>query len=306
MNDLVSIIIPIYNVEQYLNECIDSVIKQTYSNIEIILVDDGSPDKCPQICDEWVRRDSRISVIHKENGGLSDARNVGIDVIHGSYILFVDSDDWIEYDMVEKMLDVIKKEKADICACGIMYEYPSRAVIRKVDQFKGNSSETLGRLYNDTHYPVSALNKLYKCECWKKLRFPIGKLCEDAFTTYLLIDQADTIVQIPNAFYHYRIRENSIMTSNFNHKKMDEEEAWRVNYEFMSIHYPEHKKASFDFYLLRVNNLIHTIGEDKFDKYKKEYQLLRHILRKNMCYVLICSELPIKQRIKLLYDCIRV
>ena len=184
MGMLVSVIIPIYCVERYLEQCLNSVVQQTHTELEIILVDDGSTDQCPMLCDAWAKRDSRITVIHKANGGLSDARNVGIDSAHGDYILFVDSDDWIEPNMVECMLSVLEEQHADICACGIFYEYPQKTAIREVDSFVGNSTETYRRLYDETRYPVSTWNKLYCRKCWNKLRFPVGKICEDAFTTY--------------------------------------------------------------------------------------------------------------------------
>ena len=117
MSDLVSIIVPIYGVEEYLSKCIDSIINQTYKNLEIILVDDGSPDKCPDICDAFEKKDERIKVIHKKNGGLSDARNAGIDTAHGDYIVFVDSDDWIENTMVEHLLFACKKYNVEMATC---------------------------------------------------------------------------------------------------------------------------------------------------------------------------------------------
>ena len=117
MSELVSIIVPIYGVDEYLNKCIDSIVNQTYKNIEIILVDDGSPDKCPQICDAFSQKDKRIKVIHKKNGGLSEARNVGIDHANGEYFIFVDSDDWIENTMVEHLLSICKKYDVELATC---------------------------------------------------------------------------------------------------------------------------------------------------------------------------------------------
>lgn len=306
MSELVSVIVPIYNVEAYLDKCVETICDQTYKKLEIILVDDGSPDRCPELCDEWEKRDSRIHVVHKKNGGLSDARNVGIDVSHGDYIMFVDSDDWIEIDMVENLLNEIKTNRADICACGIVYEYPGKSRIREVVSFKGSSTDALRHLYNNTNYPVAAWNKIYRRKCWDTLRFPLQKLCEDAFTTYQLIDRAEAIVQVPKAFYHYRIRANSIMTSKFRHKMMDEEEAWRKNYEFMMIHYPEHKKASYDFYLQRVDHLINTMDESARIKYKEDYTLLKQILKKNALYILFSSQISMKQRLKLFSNCMRL
>ncbi len=221
MDNLISVIVPIYNVEQYLNECIESIVNQTYKNLEIILVDDGSPDNCAKICDNWKERDYRIKVIHKKNGGLSDARNAGLDIARGDFISFIDSDDWIDLKMYEILLDVILKENAEICACGIMECLTSGYRKVKVEKINGSNEQIYKMLYNDTIYPVSAWNKLYRKECWSSLRFPIGKICEDAFTTYKLIDQASKIVQIDAPLYFYRIRENSIMTSSFSKKKME-------------------------------------------------------------------------------------
>ena len=117
MEELISVIVPIYKVEAYLERCIGSIVNQTYQNLEIILVDDGSPDSCPDICDAWKEKDDRIKVIHKKNGGLSDARNAGMQIMAGTYISYIDSDDWVANDMYEKMMYAIKKNDADICEC---------------------------------------------------------------------------------------------------------------------------------------------------------------------------------------------
>ena len=114
MEDLISVVVPIYNVENYIKKCVDSILSQTYKNLEIILVDDGSPDNCPQICDEYAQKDNRIKVIHKENGGLSDARNAGIDISKGKFITFIDSDDYIEKDYVEVLYNSIKENASDM------------------------------------------------------------------------------------------------------------------------------------------------------------------------------------------------
>lgn len=303
MGELISVIIPIYKVEAYLDECIASVIAQTYSNLEIILVDDGSPDNCPQICDEWAAKDSRIRVIHKENGGISDARNAGIEIANGDYIAFVDSDDWILPQMYETMLAALTRENADICACSILSCHPDRQIKWGCMEYTtGGSEQVLSMLYKDTAYPVSVWNKLYRRELWAETRFPKGKICEDAFTTYLLVDRAERIVQIPDALYYYRIRENSIMTSSFSAKRMDEEEAWRCNYQFVQRHYPKLYKAAFDFYLQKVNGLIHTIPTDRRMEFVREYQTLHQIMKQNLGYITFSSRLSLKQRVKLLLD----
>lgn len=301
MQDLISVIVPVYKVEAYLDKCIASITAQTHKNLEIILVDDGSPDNCPQMCDKWAAKDTRIRVVHKVNGGLSDARNAGIDVAVGDYIAFVDSDDWLEPEMYRIMLAALKTEHADICACNILSCFPERRVAWGCQEYTtGDSEKILSLLYRDTAYPVSAWNKIYRRELWNDLRFPKGKICEDAFTTYQLVDKASKIVQIPEALYCYRIREDSIMTSAFSHKRMDEEEAWRRNYEFVKDKYPCLRKNAFDFYLQKVNGLMHTIPMDQREEFHSEYTMLRGILRENLLYILLGSSMELKQRIRLM------
>lgn len=303
MNGKISVIIPVYMVEKYLNECVESVTGQTYSNLEIILVDDGSKDNCPLICDEWANRDSRIKVIHKENGGLSDARNAGIEKATGDYIAFVDSDDWIKEDMYAKMLDALQKENADFCACNITSCYDDHTVSWGASAYTvGDSQKILAMLYDNTKFPVAAWNKLYKRDCWNTIRFPKGKLCEDAFTTYLLVHNAGKIVQIIDPLYCYRIRPQSIMTSSFSKKKMDEEEAWRQNYDFVKTHYPSLRKKALDFYLQKVSRMILNMTPAEKKEFSTEYRYLKGIQKKNLPYVLIKSDMSSRQRARYFLD----
>lgn len=307
MKDLISLIIPIYNVEIYLDDCIKSVINQTYKHLEIILVDDGSPDNCPEMCDEWAKKDSRIRVIHKVNGGLSDARNAGLNIASGEYIAFVDSDDWILPNMYEKMLYTMKHERADICACNIRSCYSDHEEVWGCEEYiVGNSDCILEMLYTDTKFPVSAWNKLYHRRCWEELRFPVGKICEDAFTTFRLVHNAKRIVQIPEAFYCYRIRPQSIMTSAFSIKRMDEEEAWRVNYQFVKEYYPSLYNKAFRFYLQKVHLLIHAISKEQRHEYIQQFSYLKNILKNNLVFIILRSGLSWKYRIKYLIDYIRL
>jgi len=302
LKPLISVIIPIYNVEEYLDKCIESVIKQTYPYLEIVLVDDGSPDDCPVKCDEWALRDERIVVIHKENGGLSDARNAGLKIATGEYISFVDSDDWIANNMYETMMGAMQAENADICACGLMITYPECQEPLNMEPMVGSSEKILEMIYQDTTYLISAVNKLYHRKCWAGFEFPVGKICEDAFTAYLLVERANKIVQISDALYYYRIRENSIMTSPFSQKRMDEEEAWRCNYEYMAKYHPAIKQKAFDFYLQKVNILIHTITEAQRIVFLDEYKYLYTILKDNLWYILFFSKLSWKYRLKFLLE----
>lgn len=302
---MISVIVPVYKVADYLDKCVHSLVTQTYLDLEIILVDDGSPDDCPRICDAWAEKDRRIRVVHKTNGGLSDARNAGLDIAGGDYISFVDSDDWIAPTMLETMLNVLLQADADICSCGIMNVYEDGSTQSwHQPPLKGNSETFLRALYADTSVPVAVWNKLYRKELWDKLRFPVGKICEDAFTTYKLIDQARKLIQIPDELYFYRIRSGSIMTSSFRPARMDEEEAWRCNYEFVMKQYPTLKKAAFDFYLQKVNVTIHAIDRTQKAAFQTEYDYMEKILKSNLPYVMFHSDLPLKYRLKFITDVI--
>ena len=304
---MISVIVPIYSVEDYLDKCVQSIVAQTYTDLEIILVDDGSPDGCPAMCDAWAEKDRRITVVHKPNGGLSDARNSGLNIAHGDYISFVDSDDWIAPTMLETMLSALVQADADICSCGIINAYEDGSTQSwNLPSLNGNPESFLSALYSDTAVPVATWNKLYKRELWTELRFPKGKICEDAFTTYKLIDSSKKLVQIPDELYYYRIRSGSIMTSSFRLARMDEEEAWRCNYEFIAERYPALKKAAFDFYLQKVNITIHAIGEDQRSEFQKEFDYLKRVLKANLSYVLFHSRLSFKYRIKFIGDFIRL
>ena len=307
MDEMVSIIIPVYKVEEYLDECIESVIRQSYENLEIILVDDGSPDACPQMCDTWAERDARIKVIHKTNGGLSSARNAGLDICTGEYIAFVDSDDWIKPNMIARMLEVIERENADMCACNIISCYPNREVAWGGKNYRvGNAETMLKLLYHDAEFPVSAVNKLYKRRLWEGFRFPEGKICEDAFTTYLLLHNSKRVVQITDALYCYRIRPESIMTAAFSARSMDEEEAWRKNYEFVKENYPTLYREAFSFYLQGVNVLLHRIKKEQREQFREEFDYLRKKMGENLLFMLLVSTTSLKYRAKYLLDFIRL
>lgn len=299
----ISVIVPIYNVEQYLDQCVQSILNQYYSHLEIILVDDGSEDRCPQMCDDWASKDPRIIVIHKNNGGLSDARNAGLDICTGDYIAFVDSDDWINLGMFLLMMQAIEQEEADLCACGIISCYQDREVRwGNKEYLTGNSEVMLDRLYSDSVFPVCSWNKLYRRELWADLRFPVGKICEDAFTTYLILHKSEKIVQIKEALYYYRIRPKSIMTSSFSKSSMDEEEAWRLNSEFIRQNYPNIYRRAYTFYLQSINVLIHRMNKEDRIQYSKEYEYLRRIISRNIFFMLFRSTASIKYRIKYLRD----
>jgi len=208
--------------------------------------------------------------------------------------------------MLEKLHSALVKADADIAACGILSCEGGKQTEWGCLDMVGTPEQIYELLYNDTAYPVAAWNKLYRRRCWETLRFPVGKTCEDAFTTYQLIHNARRIVMIPEALYCYRIRPGSIMTSAFSLKKMDEEEAWRCNYKFMEQHYPLFYKSSFDFYLQKVNGLVRLMDEEEKILFSEQYRFLREILKHNLGYVIFHSKISIKSRIKLVLDILQL
>ena len=212
----VSIIVPVYQVEKYIRQCVDSILAQTFTDFELILVDDGSKDQSGQICDEYASVDARVKVIHKENGGLSDARNKGMDQINGNYFMFVDSDDYIAPTMIECLHKSIMSNNADIAACNFLYFFEND---RKKDFSTNIKSEILtGRevFYNrknERNYGIwtVAWNKLYKRETCGKVRFRFGKYHEDEFWANDIYQMNIRVVTIPECLYYYRQRDDSIM-----------------------------------------------------------------------------------------------
>ena len=213
MEELVSVIVPVYNVEKYVGDCIESLIRQSYKNIEIILVDDGSTDSSGQLCDVYATKDIRIKVIHKENGGLSDARNAGIDSAVGVYYSFVDGDDFLAKDAILKMIFGMKEKKCDISVCNMIryfengeteaFYIPSNTlkVLNSTDRF-----ETLSQ--------PSVCNKIFKADLFNSVRFPKGKFYEDTFVYHTLVYNAKTIVLTGYDGYFYRSRHSSILGQN--------------------------------------------------------------------------------------------
>lgn len=219
--DTISVVVPIYNVEKYLEKCINSILNQTYDNLEIILVDDGSPDKSPDICDSYSKKDKRIKVIHKLNGGLSDARNVGIDQANGKYITFIDSDDYIDNDYIEFLFINMEKEQADIAICNPRIVYENFDKEKNISKFRINkvqkisSQRALEIMLYQKKFDTSAWGKLYKTELFTNVRYPIGKYYEDIATTYKLFLKSTNIVYSDECKYNYLQRKSSIMGQPF-------------------------------------------------------------------------------------------
>ncbi len=225
-DELVSVIIPIYNVEKYLKACIDSILNQTYKNLEIILVDDGSPDNCGKICDEYSEKDSRVKVIHKENGGLSDARNFGIEASTGGIISFIDSDDYISPYFYEIMLLVMEKTNCDVVALKGGIDFwdgdvePALALTNSDFKYKAYNSNDVLKLMFYQRIATGAPFKIYKRYIWANIRFPYGYLYEDVATTYKTFILSNQVCVVDSKLYAYRKRQDSIIRRKFNEKKL--------------------------------------------------------------------------------------
>lgn len=225
LEELVSIIIPCYNVEKYMSRCVDSILSQTYSNIEIILVDDGSPDNCGKICDEYAQKDNRIKVIHKKNGGLADARNVAIDIVTGEWIVFVDSDDFVSNDYIETLYKLVINNHCMIGVAGFMpfLEGVKPYIVQPAYQeYVFNKVEGTEKMFYQELFDNAAWCKIYHRSLFETgIRYPFGLIYEDLPTTYLLFLQADKIAYCNRIIYNYLLRANSIEGQPFKQNKLE-------------------------------------------------------------------------------------
>lgn len=237
---MISVIVPVYKVEEYLDQCVQSIVSQTYTDLEIILVDDGSPDNCPAMCDAWAERDKRIKVIHKKNGGLSDARNAGLEIAAGKYISFVDSDDWIENDILQLSLQCAKENNADIVAFGVDWRYSDHIENpHPLHSAVYYGTDNIVRTYfQSCMVRTTVWNKLYKGSILNDIQFPKGRIHEDEFFTYRVLAKANTVAVIETIGYHYRQHSNSIMGT-YNLRHLDALEAMKEKAIFLSQNYAE-------------------------------------------------------------------
>lgn len=237
----ISVIIPVYNVEDYLTECVDSILNQTYKNYEILLIDDGSTDKSPQICDTYSEKNNKIRVIHTRNRGLSAARNLGTEKAQGEYIFYLDSDDYVENNVLERMLKIVEQDNADIVCGNFMYTYPDRTVIAIKEEKEYEVLDTysaMEQLVKGKKIQNFAWGKLIKKEIAQDHKFPVGKLFEDMYWTHYIIDQAAKVAIDYKSFVYYRQRDNSISYS-FNIKSLDQLEGMIQRKEFIEEEYPD-------------------------------------------------------------------
>ncbi len=288
-DSLISIIVPIYKVEPYLRQCIDSIVNQTYTNLEIILVDDGSPDKCPQICDEYAAKDKRIAVIHKKNGGLSDARNAGLDICNGEYIYFLDSDDYIGKDTISNLYQHLEKNKQ----CAIAIGYFTALVGDKNIVYRESWLFNTPRLIEPKDFAIRMLTeksnhaataKLYKKEILQKIRFQKSKKNEDSLFEADLVpiieEHQYKCIDVPIYSYFYRLHKNSIC-----HSEKDPF-VWHMinNCEAIINMYKERAEIVFFLRNRETDTLIRVLSdaikENKFSFFREKQRYIKKIPNK--------------------------
>mgnify|MGYP004636798191 CR=1 FL=1 len=286
MKELISIIVPVYNVEKYLERCIKSIIGQTYKNIEIILVDDGSKDNSAKICDDFMKKDNRIKVIHKKNGGLSDARNAGIEISKGEYIGFIDSDDYIEKDMFETLYNLCKENNAEISMVSY-YEYYNGKLIavrrsEKVEKFDKISA--LKELLIDTKIQSHACTKLFKKELFEGMKFPINKSFEDIATTLKLFEKANYVALLEEPKYFYIRRDDSITGKRIYKTYKDYLDVIYDKFFYLDGKYPEidvYNAYNFIINMIWVYTIIVAFDlDDVYKEFEKKYPLLEELINK--------------------------
>ena len=242
MSNLISIIIPVYNVEKYLSKCVESVLKQTYRNLEIILVDDGSPDKCGEICDLYAKKDQRVKVIHKKNGGISDARNYGMKIATGDYLSFIDSDDWVDEHYIEELYHLLLDEDADLSAMSLCNVNEEDIEIGRAHTGEKKIFDDCGAIesmFYQNGLPWSGAVKLYKRSLFHGIEFPVGVVMEDKATIYKVFAKCKKIVFIDLPYYKYLIRQGSTMRSNFSEKRLRSFDIQEELNLFIEKNYPQ-------------------------------------------------------------------
>lgn len=276
MSELISVIVPVYNVKDYLEKCVDSILSQTYSELEVLLIDDGSTDGSSLICDILANKDNRIKVIHQDNGGLSAARNTGLDIATGEYIAFVDSDDYIKKTMYADMLRALNDSDADIAIGGIRYidEKDNPLFDISLDELVEveDEREKYSQLQENDILTVVQWNKLYRKEIFKDIRYPVGKIHEDVYVAHRELYNANKIIFIPGEYYYYVQRIGSIMNKDESisqiidaingyeeridfFKKIEEEDAYKSSI-----------MALYDYITWKYDSMYGVVNKDKLDK----------------------------------------
>ena len=304
MDEQISVIVPVYNVENYLSRCVESILAQTYTNLEIILVDDGAKDSSGAICDAFAGRDSRVRVIHKENGGLSSARNAGIDIAQGDYLQFVDSDDWIEADTCEQLLKTAKEFGVKLVCAG-RYDVDSATGEKTIGLCPPageviSGKELVRRIFLWENADSSACDKLFHRSLFETTRFPLGVVCEDVPVMYRIVLEAGEAAMLNRPLYNYRHRRGSISASSISEKTFHFSQHTAVIYPFIRGNYPEIEKEARYF---RIASLTHNLvmvefaGEDDRRRFAGVYRDSQKEMRSHWWFVLTAPYFRRQERI---------
>lgn len=302
MNPKVSIIVPVYMVEPYVRKCVDSILAQTLKDFELILVDDGSPDSCGEICDKYAQKDGRIKVIHKENGGQATARNAALDIAKGDYIGFVDSDDWIEPDMYELLYDMCIKNDCDIANCSSIIYFKNKTVKNgKHPLTVHNRDQAMRSMLEGDLYDEVVWTKLIKRSLLEKIRFPVGIAYEDTAFTYKVFHKSSRVCCIGVPKYHYIKRDDSTMDRALKNIKIDGVLIYDEMYQFMDKYYPDLQ----DLVTLKLANsamvILNQISSNpNFSKYKNDYNKVTNILNRYINKTIRIQEYPMSVKVLLM------
>lgn len=270
IEELITVIIPVYNVEKYIDRCIQSVLQQEYKNLQIILVDDGSTDRSGKICDSYKESDKRITVIHKENGGLSSARNCALDIANGNYITFVDSDDWLHKKAIVHLYEILKNENADVSGIKLHPVYDEVSIVKTeiINNYTIFSKiEAFKTFLFEGYLTPCACGKLWASKLWLGIRFPDGKLFEDQYTIYKVIEKADILVLSDSELYHYYKRPDSIGHSPFSKRTYDLYDAVNIECDYICSNYSEISTeaniARLSWHLVFINMMLRSSYRDR-------------------------------------------
>ena len=301
----ISIIVPVYNCEKYISNCINSILEQSFKDFELILVDDGSSDRSFEICESFAKKDNRVRAIHQPNSGVSRARNRGLDEAKGEYIGFVDGDDCVDKEMYKRLYKNLADNNADISICGIVnYFLKKNGITEKVRQsqvdgfwiFSGE--QALKEALQSRLYSVNPVNKLFKKELFDKLRYPGGKISEDAFLIPVVISKAGKVVYDSKPMYYYLRRENSITTSNFSDRDWDVVEAYKNHLNMVSEKFPNLKKVAKFRYLWSYTYVIDKIMlSENFENYLRDFKKAFDFIKKNILEIIFNPYFSLKRKI---------
>lgn len=297
-----SIIVPVYKVESLLDKCVESILSQTFTDFELILVDDGSPDNCGAMCDEWARKDPRIRVVHKDNGGLSDARNAGIDAARGDCLGFVDSDDCIAPEMFEVLVQNMEKHHADISMCGYANVYPGGGGKRCLDKtvHVWDQETAIHNILMGKEVSVHAVTKLYARKLFDGVRYKKGVISEDAYIIMDIMDRVRVAVFTPLALYFYVHRAESINTCAYTPRDLTRIDGHWKNYLYIREKFPHLQRLAFERYLaanafVASKSVLSGVGTDS-----KEIRACLALLRRNIPRIVGASYFRARRKLMIL------